>query len=79
MLIFKRNADNHLGIKHGAKKPPRAGRVAAAAITVVVPVAFAFDDAVAVSDTFRLYTYIYMVFPRIWYFLLTGAVACVCH
>ena len=39
-MIFKRNADNHLGIKHGAKKPPRAGSVAAD-VAVVVAVAFA--------------------------------------
>ena len=31
-----------------------------AAVAVVVPVAFAFDDAVAVSDTCRVYKYIYI-------------------
>ena len=36
-----------------------AAAESAAAVAVVVPVVFAFDDAVAVSDTFRVYIYIH--------------------
>ena len=49
-MIFKGNADNHLGIKHEAKKPPRAGSVAAdVAVAVVVAVAFAIAGVVTVD------------------------------
>ena len=49
-MIFKRNADNHLGTKHGAKKPPRAGSVAAdVTVAVVVAAAFAMAGVVTVD------------------------------